>query len=108
MRTTRTRQDDGVTISDFFAATGHGSEEDENLTKHTTAQDDQENETEKSLSEFLQTLRQISRIHENMGHPSNRSWCSRIFADEVESDGNRLEVTPLEAPWRTGGKITTR
>ena len=69
--------------------------------KNTTAQDDQENETEKSLSELLQSRRQISRIHENMGHPSNRSSCSRIFAENVESDGDRLEVTPLEAPWRS-------
>ena len=36
-----------------------------------------------------------------MGHPSNRSLCSRVFAEQVESDGNRLEVTPLEAPWRS-------
>ena len=71
--------------------------------KKSTAQDDRENETEKSLSELLQTRRQISRIHENMGHPSNRSLCSGICVEKVESDGNhRLEVTPLEAPWRSG------
>ena len=70
------------------------------LQKNTTAQDDKENETEKSLSELLQTRRQISRIPENMGHPSNRSSCSRTFAKKVESDGNRLEVTPPEALWR--------
>ena len=35
------------------------------------AQDDQEGETEKSLSEPLQTRRQISKIHENMGHSSS-------------------------------------
>ena len=29
-----------------------------------------------------------------------RSLCSGIFAEKVESDGTRLEVTPLEAPWR--------
>ena len=46
---------DGVTISDSFAAIGPGFEEEENLTKNTTAQDDQEHETEKSLSESLQT-----------------------------------------------------
>ena len=28
--------------------------------------------------------------------------CSGIFAEKVESDGTRLEVTPLEAPWRNG------
>ena len=35
--------------------------------------DDQEDETEQSLSDSLQTRRQISRIHENMAHPSNRT-----------------------------------
>ena len=31
-----------------------------------------------------------------------RSLCSGIFAENVDSDGTRLEVTPLEAPWRNG------
>ena len=31
-----------------------------------------------------------------------RSLCSGIFAEKVESDGTRLEVTLLEAPWRNG------
>ena len=31
-----------------------------------------------------------------------RSLCSGIFAEKVESDGTRFEVTPLEAPWRNG------
>ena len=31
-----------------------------------------------------------------------RSLCSGIFAEKVESDGTRLGVTPLEAPWRNG------
>ena len=31
-----------------------------------------------------------------------RSLCSGIFAEKVESGGTRLEVTPLEAPWRNG------
>ena len=43
------------------------------ISQKTTAQDDQEDETEQSLSETLQTRRQISTIHENMGHPSNRT-----------------------------------
>ena len=30
------------------------------------------------------------------------SLCSGIFAEKVGSDGTRLEVTPLEAPWRNG------
>ena len=62
---------------------------------------DQENETEQSSSESLQTRRQISRVHENVGHTSNRNLCSRIFAQKVESDGNRREVTSLEVPWRS-------
>ena len=108
---------DEVTISDSFAVTGPGLEEDEILTENTTAQDDQKDETEQSLSDSLQTRRQISRIHENMGHPSKRGLCSGIFAVKVESDGTRLEVTPLEARGemarhnvqaRTGRKITTR
>ena len=63
---------DEVTISDVFPATFQGLEEDENLVEDNTAQDDQEDETEQSLSDSLQTRRQISKIHENMGHPSNR------------------------------------
>ena len=31
-----------------------------------------------------------------------RLLCSCIFAEKVESDGTRLEVTPLEASWRNG------
>ena len=31
-----------------------------------------------------------------------RSLCSGIFPERVESDGTRLEVTPLETPWRNG------
>ena len=34
-------------------------------------------------------------------HTSNRNLFSRIFAEKVESDGNRREVTSLEAPWRS-------
>ena len=62
-----------MTISNVFPAAIQGFEEDENLPEDTTAQDDQEDETEQSLSESLQTRRQISKIHENMGHPSNRT-----------------------------------
>ena len=85
VRTARTRQEnnereraehayyshihDEVTISDSFTVTGQGLDEDENLPEDTTAQDDQEDETEQSFSDSLQTRRQISRIHENMGHP---------------------------------------
>ena len=31
-----------------------------------------------------------------------RSLCSGKFAENVADDGTRLEVTPLEAPWRNG------
>ena len=88
VRTARTRQEkhekeraehayyshihDEVTISDGFPATIQGLEEDEHLPEDTTAQDDQEDETEQSLSDALQTRRQISKIHQNMGHPSSR------------------------------------
>ena len=206
-----------MTVYDAFPATIQKLDEDQNLPEDTTAQDDQEDQIEQSLSETLQTRRQISKIHENMGHPSNRtlvrvlrlgrakrrfilaaarhrcgaceaqkrpagpivsrsptsfvfndvvgldlfflntyekhtlpamnivcwgtglqrvillrdqsgetlrnayrnklrsygrprilvvdqqrSLCSGIFAEKVESDGTRLEVTPLEAPWRNG------
>ena len=64
---------DEVTVSDAFLATIQKLDEDENLPEDTTAQDDQEDETELSLSEPLQTRRQISKIHENMVHPSNRA-----------------------------------
>ena len=64
---------DEVTISDSFTVTGQRLGEDENLPEDTTAQDDQEDETEQSLSDSLQTRRQISKIHENMGHPSDRT-----------------------------------
>ena len=118
VRTARTRQEnnerkcaeyvyyshihDEVTISDSFAVKRPGLEEDETFPENTTAQDDQEDATELSSSESLQTRRQISRIHENTGHPSNRSLCSGILVEKVESGGTRLEVTPLEAPWGNG------
>ena len=69
--------------------------------RNTIPQEDQEDETEQSLSDSLQTRRQISRVHENVGHTSNRNLCSGIYAEKVESDGNRREVTSLEAPWRS-------
>ena len=89
VRTARTRQEnneresaehayyshihDEVTISDSFTVTGQGLDGDEHPAESTTPEDDQEDETEQSLSDSLQTRRQISRIHENMGHPSNRT-----------------------------------
>ena len=53
---------DEVAVCDAFPATIQKLDEDENLPEDTTAQDDQEDETEQSLSESLQT-----------GHPSNRT-----------------------------------
>ena len=64
---------DEVTVYDAFPATIQKLDEVENRPEDTTAQDDQEDETELSLSETLQTRRQISKLHENMGHPSNRT-----------------------------------
>ena len=60
-------------VYDAFPATTQKLDEDENLPEDTTEHDDQEDETEQSLSETLQTRRQISKIRENMGHPSNRT-----------------------------------
>ena len=62
-----------MTMYDAFPTTIQKLDEDGNLPEDTTAQDDQEDETEHSLSETLQTRGQISKIHENMGHPSNRT-----------------------------------
>ena len=86
VRTARTRQEnhekeyadysyihDEVTISDIFPATGQGLDGGEHPAENTIPEDDQEDETEQSLSDSLQTRRQISRIHEYMGHPSNRT-----------------------------------
>ena len=53
---------DEVTVYDAFPATIQKLDEDENLPEDTTAQDDQEDETEQSLSDSLQTQRQISHI----------------------------------------------
>ena len=64
---------DEVTVYDGFPATIQKLDEDENLPEGTTAQDDQGDETEQSLSETLHTRRQISKIRGNMGHPSNRT-----------------------------------
>ena len=41
--------------------------------KKTEPDDDQDEETEQSHSDSLQVRRQIARVHENMGHPSNRT-----------------------------------
>ena len=65
---------DEVTSSDVFPATIQGLEEDENLPEDTTAQDDQEDETEQSLSDSLQTRRQISSMKKWGIHHIARCW----------------------------------
>ena len=64
---------DEVTISDAFPVTGQGFDGGEHPAENTIPEDDQEDETDESLSDSLQTRQQISRIHENMEHPSNRT-----------------------------------
>ena len=76
---------DEVTVYDAFPATIQKLDEDENLPEDTTAQDDQEDETEQSLSETLQTRRQISKIHENMGHPR---WYECYVTVEPSADSS--------------------
>ena len=78
--------------------------------RNNTPEDDQEDETEQFLSESLQTRRQISKIHENMGHPSNRTWvrvlrlggAKRILAAAKHSCG------ACEAQKRPAGPIVSR
>ena len=62
-----------VTTSNTFPATVQGLDGSQHPAENTTPEDDLEDETEQSSSDSLQTRRQISRIHENMGHPSNRT-----------------------------------
>ena len=57
---------DGVAISDAFPVTGQGFDGGEHPAENTIPEDDQEDETEQSLSDSLQTRRQISRVHENI------------------------------------------
>ena len=47
----------------------------------------------------------MAAIERKAQYPCRRSAAQHmhgIFADKVESDGIRLEVTPLKAPWRNG------
>ena len=53
---------DEVTVYDALPATIQKLDEDENLQENTTAQDDQEDETEQSLSETLQTRSTLVRV----------------------------------------------
>ena len=70
------------------------------------------NETEQSLSDTLQTRRQISRIHENMGHPSNRT---RLQVLRLDGDKRRFILAAArhrcgacEAQKRPAGPIVSR
>ena len=90
-------------VYDAFRATIQKLDEDESLPEDTAAQDDQEDETEQSLSESLQTRRQISRIHENMGHPSNRTLV-RVF----RLGGAKHRCGACEAQERPASPIVSR
>ena len=102
MRSARTRQEnnereraehayyshihDEVTISDSFTVTGQGLDGGEHPAENTTPEDDQEDETEQSLSDSLQTRRQISRIHENMGTHQIAHWNGCYVLVEPSAD----------------------
>ena len=62
----------------------------------------QEDETEKSLSDLLQRRRQISRIHENVAHPSNRTLVRvlRFGGAKVGLDLFFLKHVHWSAAWR--------
>ena len=57
---------DKMATFDIFPATVHELEEDKNPTEKMEPDNDQDKETEESLSASLQIRRQITRIHENM------------------------------------------
>ena len=64
---------DEMTFFDTSPATIQGLDEGENPTEKIEPEDDQDNETEQSLSHSLQVRRQIAKVHENMGHLSSRT-----------------------------------
>ena len=103
---------DEVTVYDAFPATIQKFDEDESLPEDTTALDDQEDETEQSLSESLQTRRQISKIHENMGHPSNRTLVRVLRPGGAKSRfilaAARHRCGACEAQKRPAGPIVSR
>ena len=86
-----------MTVYDAFPATFRKLDENENLTENTTAQDDQEDEAEQFLSETLQTRKQISKIHKNMGHQSNRT-----LVRVLRLGGAKRRVIPGAARHRCG------
>ena len=103
---------DEVTVYDAFPATIQKLDEDANLPEDTTAQDDQEDETELSLSETLQTRRQISKIHENMGHASSRTLVRVLRHGEAKRrfipGAARHRCGACEAQKRPAGPIVSR
>ena len=60
-------------LRQFFPATSEGLEEGEPHTEKTEPEDDQDEEEEQSLAGSLPKRRQVARVHEKMGHPSNRT-----------------------------------
>ena len=68
-----TRIQDEMTTFDTFPAAVQGLDEGENPTEKIEPEDDQDDETEQSLSDSLQVRRQIARVHEDMRHPPNRT-----------------------------------
>ena len=62
-----------MTTFDTFPAAVQGLDGGEHPTEKLEPEDGQDDEREKSLSNSLQVRRQIARILENMGHPSNRT-----------------------------------
>ena len=103
---------DEVTVYDAFPATIQELDEDENLPEDTTAQDDQKDETEQSLSETLQTRRQISKIHENVRHPPDRTLVRVLRLGEAKRRFilavTRHRRAAYEAQKRPAGPIVSR
>ena len=58
---------DEMTTFDTFPATVRGLDEGDIPTEKLEPEDDQDDETDQSLSDSLQVRREIARIHENMG-----------------------------------------
>ena len=100
-RTARTRQEkhekaraehayyshmhDEVTISDAFPVTGQGLDGSGHPAENTIPEDDQEDETEQSLSDSLQTQRQIAKIHENIHQIERWYGCYVLVEPSADS-----------------------
>ena len=63
-----TNGQDEMTTFNIFLTTHQGLEDGENFTEKTEPEDDQDEEKEQSLSDFLPVRRQVARVHENMEH----------------------------------------